>query len=765
MVALIGGFAMGSGPTAATTKESGLWGGGFENVISSDPSAPTTSLLVGTDIGGLFRSTDGGETWLPSNASASGAWAADDERHIASVGYLDSLTVYAAFGNAGASKGGIKKSADGGQTWTRLTPPPGVTFNGEASGRGGPFGDVGEPVRSTGNLMAFDTGRGLGYVGTWNQGVYRFNVINGAWTLDPIALGPGDCGTSLTYTTCYIRTLVADPNDPTHLFVGTFGDGAFEIVNANGHATASPLALQASHIEEFVFTAEDTLYCACGRDGVWRSSPPYTQWHHFSEGQGIEQDGTVSWAAVAASAGGDVYAGAVDAPLGDTGLLHSLKRLPSGQNTWVDIPSDPADISTDVPGTDPPTRWWLADGSPANLLSHGNYDVAMLLAAPSGEGGDTLVVAGRGGVWRSDDSGTHWAPYVRDLGVAVGRGVRASPKDAGRLYIGAQDWNFFYSTDRGTHVTRLDLPTDLETTSAYAVALDERDAQPLDVFLAAGGRENMNGEVYENDDPPNQSWRPTGLEARTSDPASPCPDTAKGGHPLGLSIGRDASRAQVIIAAVNGCGVWRRTLGMGWRQAGQQTLLLGDQGGINQAPVVWPDWPSTNDPYVYVLDRYQGALFRSNNYGSPGSWCRIWADIPGLGPGSAWVGYIAADPLVQGRLWLTTGERDGTYLITNADTTSCNGTPSSTKYLAPVYPGPIAVKPNTSVVYVATDPSELAPELWRSPAPFSSWTPLADDTYKAAVIVPLDISVTPGLSNAVVYVGTAGQGVLRISPA
>ena len=58
---------------------------------------------------------------------------------------------------------------------------------------------MGEPVRSTGNLIAFDAGRGLGYVGTWNQGVYRFNVVNGAWTLDPIALGPGDCGTLLTY--------------------------------------------------------------------------------------------------------------------------------------------------------------------------------------------------------------------------------------------------------------------------------------------------------------------------------------------------------------------------------------------------------------------------------------------------------------------------------------------------------------------------------------------------------------------------------------
>ena len=66
--------------------------------------------------------------WLSSSEAS--PWD-DDERHIASLGYLDSLTVYAAFGNAGASEGGMKKSTDGGRTWTRLSPPQGVTFNGE----------------------------------------------------------------------------------------------------------------------------------------------------------------------------------------------------------------------------------------------------------------------------------------------------------------------------------------------------------------------------------------------------------------------------------------------------------------------------------------------------------------------------------------------------------------------------------------------------------------------------------------------------------
>src|SRR5581483_7757907 len=88
------------------------------NALAIDAAGPQT---VYTGNAGLFKSTDGGETWqnLPAITGSITVVAADPKR---------SGVVYAgAFSNL--ANGSIRKSVDGGTTWTTIFPTTAAIFN------------------------------------------------------------------------------------------------------------------------------------------------------------------------------------------------------------------------------------------------------------------------------------------------------------------------------------------------------------------------------------------------------------------------------------------------------------------------------------------------------------------------------------------------------------------------------------------------------------------------------------------------------------
>jgi hypothetical protein len=188
--------------------------------------------------------------------------------------------------------------------------------------------------------------------------------------------------------------------------------------------------------------------------------------------------------------------------------------------------------------------------------------------------------------------------------------------------------------------------------------------------------------------------------------------------------------------------------------------VVPDQAGIDAAPMTWP---GEAGQYVYLLDRKQGIVFRSDDYGSCGSWEPI-LDVPGLGLTTT-TGFLVADPTTAGRLWLTTSERSGTYLITNAHTVgqygiTCPGT-NCQQFSTPVSPGPVTVKPGTSTVFIAGRVSSgVDAALWRSTTLGVSWENLATTSYKGAAMFPLAVAAT---SDGYVYVATRGMGVIVVS--
>jgi len=97
---------------------SGCWGSPKSDLSSTfdlkaiaiDPTTPTT-LYVGTDGGGVFKSTDGGSTWVPINSGLT-------DLKVTALA-IDWFTPYRVY--AGTENGGIFASLDFGESWAGLT--------------------------------------------------------------------------------------------------------------------------------------------------------------------------------------------------------------------------------------------------------------------------------------------------------------------------------------------------------------------------------------------------------------------------------------------------------------------------------------------------------------------------------------------------------------------------------------------------------------------------------------------------------------------
>ena len=162
----------------------------------------------------------------------------------------------------------------------------------------------------------------------------------------------------------------------------------------------------------------------------------------------------------------------------------------------------------------------------------------------------------------------------------------------------------------------------------------------------------------------------------------------------------------------------------------------------------------------FVLDRQRGKLFRSQDWGA------TWAAILTV-PGSAldpFTGFLAADPTTVGRLWLTTNEADGTYVIENAQDQlpNCVAMVNCTKDATPVNPGPVTVRSDGKVFIAGRIAPGVDAELWSASSPFATWTRLATPEYRGAAVLPLSVAATSSTDQHV-YVGTAGNGVVVLS--
>jgi hypothetical protein len=169
------GFSDAAGNVAWSTKvhgrprgnshPSGLHGGGQVNVIVR---AAGGTMVAGGDVSGFQRSIDGGETWFQSSR---GVAQGSGSRAVASLVYDPaSDTIYGVSG--GRSNGNFRKSTDNGSTWVLLS--SGAELGVEANSTNYP--------RRVGHLIAIDPAKpGTIYLGSLT-GIKKSSDGGATWT-------------------------------------------------------------------------------------------------------------------------------------------------------------------------------------------------------------------------------------------------------------------------------------------------------------------------------------------------------------------------------------------------------------------------------------------------------------------------------------------------------------------------------------------------------------------------------------------------------
>jgi hypothetical protein len=700
---LVAAQPAGSAPGQLTFRQSGLIGGGFVNVLAADPSDPST-LLAGGDVSGFHLSTDGGTTWTTSNTGIQSL----AQLQVATILYSTATPglVYAGVGKRG-TLGGLLVSQDGGDSWSLRSAVPQFSGGDNEGVNGVPH----THPRSTGTLLAEDASGGFLYAATFAQGVMRSADGGHTWT-------------TLGLAGKHLRGLAFDPAHPNTLYVGAYNDGVYVTTNASTTGAFTKLAGSPTTPEELLLIG-DSLYVAGGKAGVFRTRNGGASWQQLG-GSAIPTNGPF-WESIAGypACGHDViYAGAKAA--GGNSIVRSI----DDGATWASVTSDPTLIHPSVGGPGGQSWWLGARFEPGTA----GYVASSILTGTRSPGSDCLDpdvwVAGRSGIWGSSNEAHDWYPMMRGLGVSISRDVAGDASIAGRTYVAAADWIFFFSSDSLDSVTQKKATGVVRGTD---ISVDP-GTSPGRVYIGAG-KPSSNGEVFSSANPVTTGWTDEGLSSR-----------AGGLVPLAVSA-QTVGAQRILLAAVEGNGIWRKVGGTWTKVNGVAMASWQPSRGSSFA---WAPG-ATN---VYLFDHESG-VWRSNDRGK--TWTKIW----NIRSSVAGTGYLAVDPSNPGRLYVsTTGT--GVYRIDGATSGSVEaGTLSPTLIYSSPSAGPIETDGAGNLWLALNASANETPALYRSDDTGGSWSLMSDAAYAAAALFPYDLWIAP---DGRVFVATNGNGVMAGTP-
>jgi hypothetical protein len=734
-------------PPPPAWRSGNAYGAGYMNFVRFHPT-DANRVLLNTDVGGIHLSTDGGSTWLTRGRNV-----AD---YIASVAWHPTLgnVAYALAGKGDPGSGGLMVSEDGGDTWRMDSTTPTGHGNNTPSGDGLPR----PHPRSTGQLLAVDTANGFLYAATYQQGLLRAPLSSsgdpGAWTT--VALAPSGS------TPYFIRGLALDDQEPTTVYVATYGSTAgagtghvYRVSAANtGGPTTTELIASPRNAEE-VRVLGGHLY-AVANDAAGAGVGA------FRLGGARTAAGDAAWRRIAAgpSATSITYYGMEIYKRGSTTTLWvtsdkawrpssdvAYKNMWRGTSTddfatdgsWAALPDKLTDTPNDMAGphATPDPFWAIAESTYGWLGRDPIYTASAVTVSPTDP--NTLIMAGQVGPWRSRDNGATWYPVPTGINILVQSRVAVDPEIGGRVYVGSNDYRGFSSTDAlrtarhlGVAIRQAGAPN--EAGDTWSVAVDSAaSGSPRPVYYGMGERDvNTFGQIWMDPDPstPTTGWTQV-LDTSVS----------SGRRPIGLAVVRDpaAPTTPIVLAVLQGGGMYRKVGNGSWAQAAGFTSPI--VNGFVYPQVVefaWrPGWSK-----VYVYDRSSG-LWRSDDFGL--TWTKLYSS-PDTGTNKQ--GFVVAHPTNQDIVYLSTSA--GVSVIANAGNAGAGGATLVSLGLPAGKPGPLAVGPDGRI-YVATQ-AEGTGSLSRVYASAlttsgtglrSAWIDAADGVWRSAVNSARELAVGP----------------------
>ncbi len=653
-------LAVAGAPDAPATN---LWTGtgpegGLVTAVAIDPTNP---LIVYAGFegggsggstqfpGGIFKSTDGGQTWKPALSGLSGS----PVRSIA-IDPANSDTIYA------GTEGGIYKTESGGDSWSLMDSPPGTPLlaydvvihpavhttlfaaasDGIAlSANSGLGWTLCASVTTDTRTVAFDPASPsiLHTMGYLDQ---MFTSTDGGLNWSPSATNQ---------TRIKVWKLVIDPTDSTHLWAATDG-GLFTSID--GGATFAMVAggLPAVRVLSLVLRGS-RLYAGTAAAGVFVSENGGVDWAPANTGLGTHVirsiavsplDDVDAFAGTDAGVSHTVDAGAHWTPRNsgivrtwvttltadprvtgafDAGTTSGLFRTTDRGATWTRLDAfpegyptattiDPTDslvlyaaTSKRLPDDHSESRifrsidggaTWQETGFPATTTAI----VDSLIVDPTAPA--TVYAAGRGmNVIKSIDSGTTWDPASTGLTDDLILSLVLDQSHPGTLYAGTVDHLVFKTTDGAAHWN--ELPGSPFRATALAIATGGvLYAGSSGIFRSSDG-----GASWQPRCAGLCSLYPLTVQAIAVDPRRPSSlyVSATGGNPDGSDGG--------VFESLDGAASWHpRNAGLATYFTGQLSIdsrapfvLVGTVGGagVFSSLIPYAD-VSTTSPFANAID-------------------------------------------------------------------------------------------------------------------------------------------------------------------
>lgn len=400
-------------------RQSEVTGGGLATEIAVSPSR-SRQATVGGDSWGLYNTSNAGDEWLPAMKSSDTALMTGDNGTFYYSGLAYSKdpnrpdVVYGLLGRCG--------KADGGFVVVKGDTVQSIDTSGPQGGE--PGCDRTIHPRPTGNRVVVDWDGSKEYIyvaggasvpkgPTGTPGVWRLE--SGEKHFTRIALGKENP---------VITGMALVPGHPDELIVTTNGDHQ-PTLYVLSNIRSSPDQVQPKPVNvdngvqfEEVVGLGDKLYAAARHHGVYVAKTAtledlLTSWTAMSNGI----PSTVDVVTVGGSASGSrVFAGCVqksktppDSASDSTpGCIY---RTTNHAQSWQAV-AQPNAVCFREWGSG--QTWWHSVSSARAMIDGPSYITSQIAVDAKDE--KLVYVAGRAGVWKSEDGGDHWRPAVVGLG-------------------------------------------------------------------------------------------------------------------------------------------------------------------------------------------------------------------------------------------------------------------------------------------------------------------------------------------------------------